>query len=155
MSKKSFLSVLLLPACLVWASGQTRDAAAERQVRKRVEQFSQAFVRADAVALAPLLAEDYMHTNANGSVLGKSQWLAYIATRKTELETGRLTLESYANEDVQVRIYGATAVVTGMNRARGKRDGQAFQTRLRFTHVWVYRRGKWLRAAFHDSAVAP
>jgi ketosteroid isomerase-like protein len=151
--KTRVLSTLLWLVLPIVAWGQPRGNTAEQEVKKFIERFSQAFVAADVAALTPLLAEEYVHTNSNGSTLGKPQWLAYIATRKAELASGRLVIESYVNDELRIQIYGATAVVTGRNVARGKREGQAFTMRLRFTHVWVKRK-KWQRAAFHDSAIS-
>ena len=125
----------------------------ERVIRDLVEEFGQAFARADADALDAFLAEDYVHTNSGGGILDKRTWLSWIQTRREELATGRLIIESYVNADVEVRIFGDAAVVTGRNTTQGYRDDRPFTIQIRFTHVWVFEQGRWRRAAFHDTHI--
>jgi len=125
----------------------------KQEILDMVEEFAQAFARADADALDALLTEDYIHTNADGGVLDKHAWLSWIRTRREELAAGRLKIESYANADVEVRIFGNAAVVTGRNSTQGYRDDRPFTIQIRFTHVWVFEQGQWRRAAFHDTHI--
>jgi ketosteroid isomerase-like protein len=122
-----------------------------QQIEDAVARFSKAFVEADVSTLDALLSEDYVHTNSTGSVLNKRQWLEYIKTRRADLEAGRLVIESYENTDLRIRVHAESAIVTGSNVAKGKREGKPFVTELRFTHLWIRQSGQWKRAAFHDS----
>lgn len=45
------------------------------------------------------------------------------------------------------------AIVTGIVKSDGTRDGVNFKSTLRFTNVWVYENGNLRRASFHDSAI--
>jgi hypothetical protein len=74
-----------------------------------------------------------------------------VKTRRTELEVGTLVVSDYRIEDLNVALYGGSAVVTGVAIASGSRNGDVFDTRLRFSNVWVFKGGAWRRAAFHDS----
>ena len=62
-------------------------------------------------------------------------------------------MTTYENSDLEVRLHGETAIVTGVNVSAGTDSGRVFRRRLRFTQVWIQRNGEWLRAAFHDTAV--
>jgi ketosteroid isomerase-like protein len=141
-----------LPAHAQADAGAGADA--EREVREAVERFGRAFADADASALDPMLTKDYVHTNWDGAVLGKSGWLDYVRSRRAQLDSGTLRIDAHTTDDLKVRLYGDVAVVTGRNTTRGKRGGDAFETRIRFTHVWVKQDGSWRRAAFHDSTIA-
>jgi|SRR5688572_18613510 ketosteroid isomerase-like protein len=156
MKQVSVILALLISLSVCNFSQHTAPIAVEgqQQIRNAVEKFSKAFVEADVFILDSLLSEDYLHTNSNGSILNKQQWLKYIETRKKELETGRLEVESYENKGLKIIDYKKTAIVTGTNVAKGKRDGKRFVTELRFTQVWVRQNSQWKRAAFHDSAAA-
>lgn len=127
----------------------------EQEVRDAFSQFSDAFVKADTVVLRSLLADDYVHTNANGGVLDKTRWLAFAKTRHEDLKSGKVKIDTYRNDDLRIRVYGNTAVVTGLNTTIGFRDGKEWKMNLRFTNVWVKREGRWQRVAFHDSDAAP
>ncbi len=158
MSRYSFaVPCCLITMLLTGCGDNTRTdawAGDEEEVRERVEMFGQAFVRADADALAEMLTDDYVHTNTNGSVLDKETWLTWIRQRHLEIESGKISIDHYENEDVEVRLYGKTAVVTGKNISEGVREGEPFRTFLRFTNVWVDMDEAWRRAAFHDSKIS-
>ena len=47
------------------------------------------------------------------------------------------------SEDFRVRVYGDSAVVTGVARAKGKFMGQEFSTQERATDVFVKRDERW------------
>jgi ketosteroid isomerase-like protein len=47
------------------------------------------------------------------------------------------------SEDLRVRVYGDSAVVTGLTRTKGKFMGQEFSTQERATDVFVKRDGRW------------
>ncbi len=144
------ISFLILTTAVFSPAQSSRS---EKEIRALLDRFGKAFVEADAATLETLLADDYVHTNSNGGTLNKARWLDYIRTRNAELKSGRLRVNSYINDDLKIRVYGNTAVVTGRNTSGGERDGKAFSLQLRFTHVWVKQAGQWRRAAFHDSAI--
>lgn len=131
------------------------NSQTEQEVRDAFSQFSDAFVKADTVVLRSLLADDYVHTNVNGGVLDKTRWLAFAKTRHEDLQSGKVRIDAYRNDDLRIRVYGETAVVTGLNTTIGFRDGKEWKMNLRFTNVWVKREGRWQRIAFHDSNAAP
>lgn len=130
------------------------NSQTEQEVRNAFSQFSDAFVKADTAVLRSLLADDYVHTNANGGVLDKTRWLAFAKTRHEDLKSGKVKIDAYRNEDLRIRVYGNTAVVTGLNTTIGFRDGKEWKMNLRFTNVWLKREGRWQRVAFHDSNAA-
>jgi len=67
------------------------------------------------------------------------------------LASRELVISDYSVDDVEVKIYEATAAVTGVVESSGSRKGVPFTSRIRFTNVWVRQGDTWLRAAFHDS----
>jgi len=85
-----------------------------------------------------ILAEDFLCSNPDGSLVDKSAFLAQIARPVT---IGGLTAQ-----DVQVRILGDVAIIharTSYTTADGKaRNG-------RYTDVWARRGGKWLAVSAH------
>jgi ketosteroid isomerase-like protein len=80
-----------------------------------------------------ILAEDFLCSNPDGSLVDKNQFLA---------QTARLvTISGLAVQDVKVRILGDVAIIharTSYTTADGEeRNG-------RFTDVWARRDRKWL-----------
>ncbi len=150
MATFAFAGVAML-SLLVGAAGRS---PAETEVLARVEAFARAFEAADTAALDALLAEDYVHCNSDGSRLTREAWLDWLASRRQEIAAGQFRWDRYRNSEIEVRVHGDAAIVTGINDSSGVRSGQPFQSRLRFTQVWVRGPSGWRRAAFHDSRVA-
>lgn len=88
-----------------------------------------------------------MLTHSDGRVQTKAEYLGELATRSRRND-------AIVNEDVRLRTYGETAVVTGVSVQSGVSNGEPWRGRFRFTRVWVKRDGSWLMVASHSSRVA-
>src|SRR5215212_6482607 len=96
--------------------------AAEREVRELERRFSDAVVRSDRAFFERVLADDFTHTSHSGAFKAKAEWMAEskFDDPKAAPGTGRTRYESLDVDDLQVRIYGDTAVVTGRTTPRGR-----------------------------------
>ncbi|MCP5047972.1 MAG: nuclear transport factor 2 family protein [bacterium] len=121
------------------------------QLKARVLELGQAFISGDVAKLDVMVTERYVHCNSGSKILGKKQWLGWVKKSSKDLNTWKMKYKQYTTEELNIEIYGNTAVVTGRNRASGIRDGKPYKLDIRFTHLWVKEDGKWKRAAFHDS----
>lgn len=127
---------------------------AENALRSAFNKFNDAFLKADSAVLESLLTYNYIHTNGrSGSVLDRPKWLAYIKTRKTDLDSGKLKVGSYSVQNVRVKIFIDSAVITATIFSKGENAGKPFDSKIQITTFWVKIRGKWKRAVFHDSPV--
>ena len=108
----------------------------ETELTNLVKEFSQAIVSNNAKAVARFLANDWVVIDPDGGVIDKSRFLGVI-------ESGALTHESMESEDLRVRVYGDTAVVTALTRTKGKFMGQDFSTLERATDIFVKQDGRW------------
>ncbi|MDQ3258500.1 MAG: nuclear transport factor 2 family protein, partial [Acidobacteriota bacterium] len=73
-----------------------------------------------------------------------------------DMRSSKATLDSLELSDMNVRVEGNTAVVTGVNHVKGRDEkGQVFERRTRFTDVFVKRDGRWQVLATQGTAVAP
>ena len=109
-----------------------------------VHRFGEAWASGDMATLESLLSPTYTHSDALGEFHDRPAWLDYARRR-----TGRTTRVSF--RDTRTRIVGDVAIVTGINDIRGPgalsaSDQQDFT--IRFTQVWVWDQGRWLREAF-------
>jgi ketosteroid isomerase-like protein len=85
-----------------------------------------------------ILAEDFLCSNSDGSLVDKKQFLA---------QTARLvTISSLTAEDVKVRILGDVAIIHART-SYTTADGE--QRNGRYTDVWARRDGKWLAVSAH------
>jgi len=125
----------------------TRDPAGdERELTQLVKDLNAAVVKADVAFLERVLHEDYTHHRPRGTVENRAQ---YLENRKAR----RVDFESLASEEITVRVYGDTAVVTGRSTARGKDQHGAMDEERRWTRVLVRRDGRWQFVHFHATPI--
>jgi ketosteroid isomerase-like protein len=108
----------------------------EEELLKLEKEFERAIVKNDAEAIGQFLADDWVIIDPDGGVIDKSRFLGVI-------KSGTLTHEMMESDDVWVRIYGDTALVSGLTRTKGKFMGQEFSTQERATDVFVMQNGRW------------
>jgi ketosteroid isomerase-like protein len=85
-----------------------------------------------------ILAEDFLCSNPDGSLVGKNQFLAQTALP--------VTISGLSLEDVRVRILGDVAIIHART-SYITADGE--QRNGRYTDVWARRDGKWLAVSAH------
>jgi ketosteroid isomerase-like protein len=108
----------------------------EEELLKLEKEFARAIVKNDAEAIRQFLADDWVIIDADGGIIDKARFLGVV-------ESGALTHEMMESDDVEVRIYGDSAVVSGLTRTKGKFMGQDFSTQERATDVFVMQNGRW------------
>jgi len=120
-----------------------------RALDEALQRFGEAWAAGDGAALEALLSPRYTHTDVFGAFLERTAWLAYARGR-----AGRATRIEF--REVGTRIVGDVAIVTGLNVVSGpggrSADDRAALT-LRFTQVWIWMDGRWLREAFQATPV--
>ena len=131
--KHLFAITILLAAC-GWAFGD--PASDERELTKFVKDFNRAVLKADIDFLERLLHKDYVHHNQRGLAEKRSQ---YLENRKA----GRVKYKALEWDEIKVRLYGDTAIVTGHSTAKGKDQQGAFDDQRLFTCVFLRRDGRW------------
>ena len=139
--------VLLLLLSAGPAEQPPAAAAAEQAVRDADAARVKALVTNDLAALRTLLADDLTYTHSNGEMDGKTQFLA-------SLESGQTRYQAFAPRDLQVRVYGQTAVLNGEAAVGVTVGGEARLLDLRFTSVWVQKDGRLQFAAWQSTRMA-
>jgi ketosteroid isomerase-like protein len=96
----------------------------------------------DSAWFERMFADDYLMVLPDSSTLTKARAVA-------ELRSREITWKSATGEDMQVRVYGDTAVVTGRFLGKGVYKGKPLNEHQRFTSVWAKRDGRWQAIAEH------
>ena len=117
----------------------------EEAIRKLDNERIQAQIHADATALDRIYAADFIGVGPSGTVRTKPQVIL-------DFTSGDLKFQSITTDDVQVRVYGNTAVETGRSTMNGQDKGQTVPRDTRFTRVWVKQQGRWRLVANHYSS---
>jgi ketosteroid isomerase-like protein len=92
----------------------------------------------DARRFAEILAEDFLCSNPDGSLVDKAAFLAQTARP--------VTIRGLATEDVRVRVLGDVAIIHARTRYTTA-DGEVRNGR--YTDVWARRGGRWLAVSAH------
>ena len=94
--------------------------------------------RGDVRRFDEILAEDFLCSNPDGTLIDRAQFLEQTARP--------VTITGLIAEDVQVRLFGDLALIHARTRYRTA-NGEERQGR--YTDAWARRDGKWLAIAAH------
>lgn len=141
---KHLLIFVLAAAIVPSILGQTLDrqtnqnSGVEQGLMKLEREKDEAKKTGDRVTLDRIYADDFIAWNAKGGVSGKRELLEHFTARGS-------VYESFKSEDISVRVYGDTAVVTGRisfkynkEKMKGKDSDQ-----YRYINVYVKRQDAW------------
>src|SRR5881398_4237408 len=120
----------LLASSRAWA-----QATLEQDIIKIEQTVTDAQFKKDRAALERLMADDYLYTHSNGSVLNKAQEIAESMSSDVQWTDSKFA-------DLKVRIYGDVAVLTGRQTIQGTAKGDVPGPR-RITDRFVKRSGRW------------
>src|SRR5881394_2830174 len=149
MRRALFIAVLVLTVAPM-GEGQKQSARGSHQtsveevIRKLDNERIQAQIHADATALDRTYAPDFIGIGPSGRVRTKPQVIS-------DFTSGDLKFQSISTDDVQVRVYGNTAVETGRSTMSGQDRGKTVPRDNRFTRVWVKQHGRWRLISNHYS----
>lgn len=130
-----FLLNLGMASALIMLTCATLVAdPAEKQLRKLEKDLLTAYVMLDFVALERLYADDYTYIDDDGELLTKKQVVHMV-------RTAAFRVDSIIVTNSRVRLYGNTAVVSGVRTFH--RMGRIL-TVARYTEVWVNKNRRWL-----------
>lgn len=140
--------LLAVLAIFGFASVQAEQAtgATEKAVAALEEQWLKSQKTNNPDLVAPLLADKFVSTSEDGKVMNKAQSLA-------DAKATKFTSADY--ENLQVTVFGDTAIATGGGRFKGTdASGKPIDSHERFTDTWVKMPdGKWQCVATHSSPI--
>ena len=127
--RRTLLIVVLVLTVASMGEGQKQSArgthrtSVEEVIRKLDNERIQAQIHADATALDRIYAADFIGVGPSGRVRTKPQVIL-------DFTSGDLKFQSITTDDVQVRVYGNTAVETGRSTMIGKTKVKLFPATL-------------------------
>jgi hypothetical protein len=143
------LCVLAGTLCLVFllpvAAQQNGNSGTESIIRTLEAGWAKAETTKDNVALDPILDSGLLLTTNNGVLLSKGDYL-------TKLREAGLVQREIMKELMAVHVFENSAIVVGIYREKGLKDGRAYLDRRRFVDTWAFKSGKWVCVA---AAITP
>jgi ketosteroid isomerase-like protein len=113
-----------------------KTSEAEEKLLKIEKEFAQAIISNDLEGIGRIVADEWIIIDPNGDIVDRTRFFEVT-------KSGALTHDVMESEDFRVRVYGDSAVVTGLTRTKGKFMGQEFSTQERATDVFVKRDDRW------------
>jgi hypothetical protein len=137
--------LLLVPYFLLLI---TLTAAADdaEELRRLDKELTVATWTGDAVWFEQNLSDDYLLITPNGAIRTKRDVVS-------ELATPGLKMEPFEPTEVQVRVHGEAAIVTGRMRQQFLLGRTHSTSDVRYTDVYVKKKGSWLLVSGHASNV--
>lgn len=107
----------------------------EQHVRQLNDDWVKAILRADGATLDRIMADDFFFTYPlEGD--DKAQFIA-------DVTSGDLKIEHISREQVNVRIFGSSAVLTARDSATWLYHGREFSGQYKVISVFTDRAGRW------------
>jgi ketosteroid isomerase-like protein len=114
---------------------QPQSIAVEQHLRQLNEDWVKAMMRRDAETLDSIMADDFFFTDPlEGD--DKAQFIA-------DVTSGDLKIEHLVREQVSLRIFGSTAVLTARDSARWIYRGRELSGQYKVIKVFAERGGRW------------
>jgi hypothetical protein len=142
---------LILSALFSFALGQkenesSRQDNAEQELKRLEDEWLNSYLRGDKQTFDRIVADDFVRTDESGKVATKAEERALVQAPPASVNA------SLNNDDLKVRFYGSTAIVTGLiiSKVQG-----SLSFNSRFTDTFIKRGGRWQVVARHYSRVPP
>ena len=127
------------------AADQTGGVASE--LTQIEHQLVRAWIDGDRKTVDSILASDWSVIDLTGHVLTKVQVMQ-------EFGSGDRRIESGSVDDLNIRMFGEIAIVTGRSVLAGTYKGKHASVVQRFTDVFARRDGRWQAVASQGTQVA-
>lgn len=147
---KQILALCALSLSLLAAVAADRQvsAATLAEFTALYAQWDAALVKADMPALDKIYAEEAITVDPEGVVTGKAEFLKMV-------RTGEYKASDTSTSEVQVQLFGKTAVATSVWKGTETLNGKTTTGIYRYTDTWLKRSGRWQIVASHGTAIKP
>jgi len=116
---------------------ESSGAIAQQAVRRIEGRYAEAVKQQDTLALGKILADDFVAISSRGEVRNKAQEIDDIKASPD------FAVEAFDLDDLSVRVFKETAVVTGRSTLKVTYKGQRSTSLFRYTRVYLKRRSGW------------
>ncbi len=143
-----FASVIIF-AIFSLALGQMKNESStqnnvEQELKRLEDEWLNSYLRGDKQTFDRIVADDFTRTDESGKFSTKAEEKELVQAPPASVKA------SLTNEDVQVRVYGNAAIVTGRIVSKVQ-DSLSFQSR--FTDTFLKRGRRWQVVARHYSRI--
>ena len=130
------LFMAILAVGLSPAHGEDNKADTASDLMALDAKLTDAFKAGDFEMLGKYFADDYILVDPRGGLHNKKQHLKHLTT-------GTAKFKVLNETDVKVKVFGDTAVVTGLLQVTGKADDKDVSAEYRWTRVYNKSGDEW------------
>ena len=116
------------------------------KIRALEEERNQAILHGDVAALDRMTSDNYTFITLRGELRTKPQILK-------DFGSGSIKYQSRKISDLNIRVYGNSAVVTGRAIQQGMENGKDYSGDYWFTRVYVNQHGRWRTVALQTTLI--
>jgi ketosteroid isomerase-like protein len=146
------VGMVLLLATLAFglspARGEDKKADTVSDLKALDAKLTDAFKARDVKTLDKYTAEGYIEIDPRGGLHTKKQFLEHLTK-------GTAKFEDLKETEVKVRVYGDTAVLTGLLHLKGTVGDKDISGDYRWTRVYNKKDGEWLCVTEQHTYVHP
>lgn len=119
----------------------------EQQVRELENRSRSASIAGETNWFEEFASDDYLSIDPVGELSDKRQALE-------SRRAAHMKFHSLEVDDVRIRIYGDTAVVTGRSWVKGQHRGTHTSGNYRYTRVYIQKKGRWQLVSSQSTRIA-
>jgi ketosteroid isomerase-like protein len=112
------------------------DKSLVDRLTAQADAWDKAIVRKDRAAIEGNMAEDFRQIDRAGNVETKKSFV-------DGLMSPDLQIDPYTVEELDVRLYGDTALLSGRTRMTGRYQGKPFASHYRYIDIYVRQGDAW------------
>jgi Ketosteroid isomerase homolog len=153
MKRHMLVAAVLVAMVLLAISEKNRasvpnDDGTTAQILELEKERNRAITSGDAATLERMTSDDYTFITLRGELRTKAEIVQGF-------KTGAFHYESRQISDLNVRVYGTSALVVGRSIQKGSENGKDYSGDYRFTRVYVKRDGRWQTVALQTTLIQP
>jgi ketosteroid isomerase-like protein len=118
------------------SAGAARPVSDEKQILQLEDEWVRALEKQDREALNKILAREFTFIEPDGSLKNRNDYLADRSSNASEID-------SFEIADLKVRVFGDSALVTGVAKITERRLGNRYRYSLRWKELWVREAQNW------------
>jgi ketosteroid isomerase-like protein len=148
ITSASTILIFVTSVCAQKVTAGSSALKAKDEILQLERERNQAILQGDAAALERMTADDYTFITLRGELRTKAEIVQGF-------KSGSFHYDSREISELDVRVYGSTAVVTGRSNQKGHENGKDYSGDYRFTRVYSKQNGRWQTVALQTTLIQP
>jgi ketosteroid isomerase-like protein len=134
---KRIASALIIICATVCLSQVANEQENRQRILALEHAWDQALQRGDVKALSAIFDDALLYIDFDGKLLTKAEYLLRVRTNE-------IHLAQVITDEMDVQVFGTTAIVIGTYRAKGTEKGKAYTRHGRFMDTWILNGKNWI-----------